>query len=139
TEPIAQAFARYATRPVVPRGGPGAAVRWVPCAESDAVAAADRQVQRLLEEGWAPEHVMLLNTGSRHPEHVSRLEHAGRAGYWDSFWDAGDVFYGHVLNTKGLERPAVVLAVNGFREAERELRYVGMSRARDLLVVCGPR
>ncbi len=36
--------------------------------------------------------------------------------YWDSFWDADDAFYGHVLGFKGLERPAIVLAVNGFRE-----------------------
>jgi hypothetical protein len=40
---------------------------------------------------------------------------------------------------KGLERPAVVLAVKGFRDEERarEMLYVGLSRARDLLVVCG--
>lgn len=45
----------------------------------------------------------------------------------------------HVLGFKGLERPAIVLAVNGFREVERarEMLYVGMSRARDLLVICG--
>ena len=44
------------------------------------------------------------------------------------FWEGDDVFYGHVLGFKGLERPAVILAVNGFREE---------ARARDLLVVCG--
>jgi hypothetical protein len=40
---------------------------------------------------------------------------------------------------KGLERPAVVLAVDGLRDPEtaRETLVVGMSRARDLLVVCG--
>ena len=50
-----------------------------------------------------------------------------------------DVFYGHVLGFKGLERPAVVLAVNGSREEARarEMLYVGLSRARDLLIVCG--
>ncbi len=44
-----------------------------------------------------------------------------------------------MLGFKGLERPAVVLAVNGFgkRERAREMLYVGLSRARDLLVVCG--
>jgi ATP-dependent exoDNAse (exonuclease V) alpha subunit len=33
----------------------------------------------------------------------------------------------------------VVLAVNGFRDESRarEMLYVGLSRARDLLVVCG--
>jgi hypothetical protein len=63
----------------------------------------------------------------------------GTSGYWESFWDDTDAFYGSVLGFKGLERPAVVLAVNGFRDPDRarEMLYVGMSRARDLLVVCG--
>lgn len=139
TVPIAEAFTRYAPEPATLRGGAGAPVRSVACTPEDAVERADAEVERLLEQGWAPEHVALLTTGSRHPEQASRVEHLGTAGYWESFWDTGDVFYGHVLGTKGLERPAVVLAVNGFREPEREreLRYVGMSRARDLLVVCG--
>lgn len=40
---------------------------------------------------------------------------------------------------KGLERAAVVLAVNGFGEDDRarEKLYVGLSRGRDRLVVCG--
>ena len=56
-----------------------------------------------------------------------------------AYWADDDLFYGHVLGFKGLERPAVVLAVNGFRDEERarEMLYVGLSRARDLLVVCG--
>ena len=50
------------------------------------------------------------------------------------------MFYGHVLGFKGLERTVVVLAVNGFREADlaRKLLYTGLSRARVLLVVVGP-
>lgn len=49
------------------------------------------------------------------------------------------MFYGHVLGFKGLERPAVVLAVNekAAQERSRERLYVGLSRARDQLVVCG--
>lgn len=35
-----------------------------------------------------------------------------------------DVFHGHVLGFKGLERNVVVLAVNGFREAERARRLI---------------
>lgn len=43
----------------------------------------------------------------------------GYEGYWDEFFAAKDVFYGHMLNFKGLERPVVVLAINGFGAAER--------------------
>jgi ATP-dependent exoDNAse (exonuclease V) alpha subunit len=50
-----------------------------------------------------------------------------------------DVFYGHVLGCKGLERRVVVLCVNEsqVRDRSRERLYVGMSRAMDLLVVVG--
>lgn len=46
-------------------------------------------------------------------------------------------FYGHVLGFKGLERSVVVLCVNGFKDMSRarEQLYVGLSRARSLLVV----
>jgi len=69
------------------------------------------------------------------------VQASGWADYWDDFFAGTDVFYGHVLGFKGLERTVVVLAVNGFREAERArtLLYTGMSRARVLLVVVGPR
>ncbi len=63
----------------------------------------------------------------------------GKTGYWRSFWEGEDVFYGHVLGSKGLERAAVVLCVNeaGERDRARERLYVGMSRATDVLVVVG--
>jgi ATP-dependent exoDNAse (exonuclease V) beta subunit len=46
-----------------------------------------------------------------------------------------------VLGFKGLERRAVVLVLNEEtkRERSRERLYVGLSRARDQLVVCGIR
>ncbi|MGI8614520.1 MAG: ATP-binding domain-containing protein, partial [Nocardioidaceae bacterium] len=77
-------------------------------------------------------------TGSRHPEQAQR-QLGGQDSYWASFWDDGQVFYGHVLGFKGLERRAVVLAVNEStdRDRARERLYVGLSRARDQLVVCG--
>ena len=67
------------------------------------------------------------------------MERAGWDGYWDDFFAAEEVFYGHVLGFKGLERPVVVLAVNGFRDLSRakEMLYVSLSRAQTLLVVCG--
>ena len=90
--------------------------------------AGDDEVELLLEEGWRPEDVALLTTGSRHPEQKER-QAAGNAAYWDSFWDADQVFYGHVLGFKGLERRAVVLVVNeeSAFERSRERLYVGLS------------
>ena len=78
-------------------------VKFVACARDDAMEAGDDEVNLLLEEGWRPEDVALLTTGTRHPEQKERHA-AGHAAYWDSFWDADQVFYGHVLGFKGLER-----------------------------------
>lgn len=97
-----------------------------------------RQIEALLEDGWRPEDLALLTTGSRHPEQAERQKD-GHQAYWDTFWDTDQVFYGHVLGFKGLERRAVVLVVNEASQFERsrERLYVGLSRARDQLVVCG--
>ena len=75
------------------------------------------------------------------PEQRNAVDVGGWDAYWDDFFADGDVFYGHVLGFKGLERQVAVLAVNGFKDAERarEMLYVGLSRARTQLVVVGPR
>jgi hypothetical protein len=53
--------------------------------------------------------------------------------------DDDQVLYGHVLGFKGMERRAVVLALNESAPGPRakERLYVGLSRARDELVVVG--
>ncbi len=119
-------------------GGNGPQVRLVECAAADATHVADDEVDRLLGAGWRPEDVALLATGSRHPEQAAR-QSQGQEPDWESFWDVEQVFYGHVLGFKGLERRAVVLALNEAEPRERstERLYVGLSRARDQLVVCG--
>ena len=78
-------------------------------------------------------------TGRRHQLQLEILGYHGWDGYWDAFFAGQDVFYGHVLGFKGLERPVVVLAANGVRDQDRgrEYLYVGLSRARSCLVVCG--
>jgi hypothetical protein len=138
TVPIARTFGSLAPIRMRYRGGAGPPVKYVPCTPDEAVGIADDEAVALLEAGWAPEHIALLTTGHRHPEQVARQER-GADAYWSSFWEGDDIFYGHALGFKGLERPAVVLAVNGFREPERakEVLYVALSRARDLLIVCG--
>ena len=138
TRQIANAFQPLVDHPMRFLGGEGPAVKFVPCSRDDAMNAGDDEVELLLGEGWRPEDVALLTTGTRHPEQTER-QGAGNAAYWDSFWDADQVFYGHVLGFKGLERRAVVLVVNEVSafERSRERLYVGLSRARDQLVVCG--
>ena len=138
TRQIAESFSTLA--PIRMRLGDvdGPAVRFVECSPGEALELAEDQVDPLLEAGWRPEDVALLATGSRSPEQKARQE-AGPESYWDTFWDAEQVFYGHVLGFKGLERPAVILALNEteIRERSKERLYVGLSRARDQLVVVG--
>jgi hypothetical protein len=121
------------------RGGDGVDVAFVPAGDDAPESAADDAVETLLEVGWHPGNIALLTTGSRHPVQVELTEHRGIRGYWRTYWEDEDVFYGHVLGCKGLERPAVVLCVNESqpRDRSREKLYVGMSRATDHLVVVG--
>ncbi|MEO8106792.1 MAG: NERD domain-containing protein [Actinomycetes bacterium] len=138
TKQIAQTFGSLAHEQMKYSGLDGDPVQFLPCSTEKAVDTADDAVLALMDAGWPPETIALLTTGTRHPVQYERVQSRGTSGYWDSFWENDDAFYGHVLGFKGLERPAIVLAVNGFRDEERarELLYVGMTRARDLLVVC---
>lgn len=138
TRQIANAFQPLVDSPMKFLGGEGPAVTFVPCARDEAMGVGDDQVDLLLEQGWRPEDIALLTTGSRHPEQAER-QRDGHKAYWDTFWDTDQVFYGHVLGFKGLERSAVVVVVNeeGKFERSRERLYVGLSRAREQLVVCG--
>ena len=138
TRQIASAFQPLVDHPMRFLGGEGPAVRFIPCRRDEALSVGDDQIDVLLDEGWRPEDIALLTTGSRHPEQTER-QREGHTAYWDTFWDTDQVFYGHVLGFKGLERRCVVLVVNdsGQFERARERLYVGLSRARDQLVVCG--
>lgn len=139
TKQIAEVFRPLAPLRMRLEGGDGPEVAFVPAASADALAVADDQVDLLLDEGWDPGHVALLTTGKRHPVQVERQDELGQRGYWDTFWDNDDVFYGHVLGAKGMERRAVVLCINetGTMGRFRERLYVGLSRATDRLVVVG--
>jgi hypothetical protein len=138
TRQIATAFSSLVGQRMQLRGGEGPEVRFIACTSEEAMDVADDQIDPLLEEGWRPEDIALLTTGSRHPEQVERQD-AGNKSYWNTFWDDEQVFYGHVLGFKGLERRVVVLALNESKPKNRskERLYVGLSRARDQLMVCG--
>lgn len=139
TTQIAEAFSPLTPMRMRLMGGDGPEVTFVAADPEGALDTADDQVDLLLDEGWEPGHVALLTTGSRHPQHVALTDSRGYDGYWHSFWDAEDVFYGTVLGCKGLERRAVVLCVNqdSAPDRSRERLYVGLSRATDRLVVVG--
>jgi Nuclease-related domain/UvrD-like helicase C-terminal domain len=139
TKSIANVFRSLSHEKFRIRGLDGPPVRFHVSRPEEAVSAADDEVEALLDEGWAAGQVALLTTYHRHLEQCNAIDFGGWDGYWDAFFLAQDIFYGHVLGFKGLERSVVVLAVNGFRDTQRarELLYVGLSRARSLLVVCG--
>ena len=139
TKQIGGAFNPLAPMRMQLMGGDGPEVKFVSCAPEDAIEIADEQVDELLGAGWKSQEVMLLTTGRRHPVQVERGSESDPAGYWRSFWEEDDVFYGHVLGCKGLERQAVVLCVNEDKTVDRsrERLYVGLSRATDQLVVVG--
>lgn len=139
TREIAAAFLPLAGERMTLRGASGPAVRHVPVPDrAEAIALGDAEVERLLDAGWPQHDIALLTTGSRHPVQVE-LQDDGPESYWETFWSGDDIFYGHVLGFKGLERRCVVLVCNHAEGIDRlrERVYVGMSRATDVLVVVG--
>ncbi len=136
TVQIAAVVNPFAEERMVFRGGDGMPVEHVPAAPAQATAAADAVVDRLLEQGVPGGHIALLTTAHRHPYHRGAEEQLGKDGYWDAYWMDDEVFYGTVMGFKGLERPVVVLAVDGFHDGvARSVMYAGLSRARDRLIV----
>lgn len=99
TRQIATTFSPPVGQRMQLRGGDGPDVRFIACSAAEALDVADDQIDPLLDEGWRSEDIALLTTGSRHPEQVDRQE-LGNAAYWDTFWDAEQVFYGHVLGSR---------------------------------------
>lgn len=138
TKQIAETFNSLAPMRMKLFGGDGPSVRFRECPTDEAMDVGDDALDALVDEGWQLSDIALLTTGSRHLEQAQRQQE-GQDAYWESFWDDDQVFYGHVLGFKGLERRAVVLVLNEttLGERSRERLYVGLSRARDQLVVCG--
>lgn len=139
TKQIHEAFGPLAPTRMTSRGGEGAEVQFLPASTAEAVDVADQAVGLMLEIGWFPGSIALMTTGKRHYTQVQETERLSKKGYWRAFWADEEVFYGHVLGCKGLERPAVVLCLNESAglDRSREKLYVGMSRATDHLIVVG--
>lgn len=54
----------------------------------------------------------LITLGQCHPVQVQRQASLGQQGYGEQFWATDDIFYGHVLSFKEVERHAVLLYIN---------------------------
>ncbi len=140
TVQIAEVLEQVTGDPQKCRGAKGPAPVFIECAESEVLDRADQVVAALLQDDqYRPGDIAVLTTHRRHPEHARRLAEMGPLGFADSLISTDAVAYCTVKGFKGLERPAVVLAVNGFHdEADREnLLRVGVSRACHQLVVVG--
>ena len=138
-EPIADA-ANYLTDTPAPSAGlDGPEIRFVQVpedADENAIIYAADDVVEFLRDDYGPQHVALLTTKSRHPVH-REIANRDADAYLKTLWKTDDIFYGTVSGFKGLERNCVILTVNGFHEEvdPKRLLYVGMTRARDFLVV----
>ncbi len=138
TRQIADAFSPLVNNRPQLLGGDGPPVSFVACSSEEVIDCADDQAVALREEGWKALDVALLTTHHRHPVQIEQ-QGQGFEEYWENLWCGDDIFYGTVSGFKGLERPAVVVAIDGFRDGvhPQQILYVAMSRARDKLVVVG--
>jgi hypothetical protein len=138
---IAEIAAPFTEESIVARGPNSFPVEFIEVAEQHVIDTADDIIERLTDiENWQPGEIALLTTKNRHPVQAE-LTKKDRDSYWEDFWSNENVFYGTVGGFKGLERPVVVLAIDGFHHAEdyKDFLYVGLTRARDKLIVVGPR
>jgi hypothetical protein len=103
-----------------------------------AEAAADEVVGQLIDSyGWRPGDVAVITTRQRHSKQQAQLGDLDQ--YWDDFFAGDSVMYTNVSTFKGLERPVVIVAVNGIPKTSdaKQIFYVALSRARDDLVLVG--
>ena len=134
---IGELASGFTSRGITVRGPNSFSIEFIECEESKVIQNADDAVERLTDkEIWQPGEIALLTTKERHPVHAA-FTTKERELYWQEFWSGESVFYGTVGGFKGLERPVVVLAINGFHNSEdfEDFLYVGLTRARDKLII----
>ena len=132
-------MSKFIERPTTARGPYSFEIEYVVAGEEGVMDSAEDVVANLTDnEHWHPGEIALLTTKKRHGEHAAQAD-LDIDAYWEDLWAGEDVFYCTIGGFKGLERPVVVLAINGFHtdSDQDDVLYVGMSRARDKLVVVG--
>ena len=137
--PIAQLAALCVEEPLELIGLDGPPVAWVESTTDGAEKAADWEVEKLIGQGWNPSDICVLTTGSRHDMQRTFGDGAMSRIYWRGFFDEESTYHCTTGGFKGLERRAVVIAMNGWKEPDRkkDILYTAVTRARDLLIICG--
>jgi len=137
--PIAELAALCVEEPLQLSGLDGPPVTWIETTTHGAEDGANQEVERLVGEGWDPADVCILTTGTRHEIQKKEGDGPLRVPYWKKFFEAQSTYHCTTSGFKGLERRVVVLAMNGWKEEERkkDILYTAVTRARDVLVICG--
>lgn len=137
TRPIAERVAATVASISSDRGVPGPKPIWRVSVgsprESDIVAA----VEQLLDDGLVPGNIVVLCEDSAL---VSRLRERSIGAYSFGRWGGRGVPVESISRFKGLDAAAVVLALSDASlksSSHNAQAYVGMSRARSLLIVIG--
>lgn len=121
-----------------PERSSGPDIRLVSATPETALDVADETVDRLLDEGTAPDTILVLTTGEAHPWQQHE-ESFGSEPYWRQYTEGNDVFYARALGDRPLRRDTVVLVVNGFADPARStdalVTAIGSGTA--AVIVCG--
>ena len=137
--PIAELAALCVEEELELSGLDGPPVQWIETTTEGAEAAADAEVANLIGKGWNPGDICVLTTGSRHT--IQRQDGQGALSrvYWKKFFEEEATYHCTTTGFKGLERRVVVLAINGWKDSDRkkDILYTSVTRARDLLIICG--
>ena len=137
--PIAELAALCVEEELELSGLDGPPVQWIETTTEGAEAAADAEVANLIGKGWNPGDICVLTTGSRHA--IQRQDGQGALSrvYWKKFFEEEATYHCTTTGFKGLERRVVVIAINGWKDSDRkkDILYTSVTRARDLLIICG--
>lgn len=135
THPIAKRVAAIMGGDAEGRGIPGPDPIWIasdgPAKERDVVNA----VEHLLDQGFGPTSLVVLCGSARMAE---RLRERSIGPFSFGIWGSRGIPVETVSRFKGLESQATILVLDGpFSDDAPTAAYVGMSRARSVLVVVG--
>ena len=105
------------------------------------MARATLEIDRLIQDGWDPADILVINTAHQLEEQIQLRESVknNKSKFWDKFFDKEGTFFCHVLSAKGIESPVVIVVFDGWQsEAKKQqLTNAAISRATDQLIIIG--